>query len=462
MKVLKKVLVILIMMLCILSVKVFAETGTINIDATRLRKEKNTTSEILEKIYKNQSVEVLEEDGEWLKVKYNGKTGYVKKQYVDIKEESGNSVKNQTSSYETESDMQKEEASKVIVQNTTDLRIIPSLMAKKINEIQEGTEVTVISKMSQWMQVSDGVVTGWIPKIKVNSKIESENKEENEDSKNTNTVNNTVTNTVSNTVKNEVSNTTNTVQNKVNDNKLTENKVKNETATNTTAESSKPKDVSKKGKVNVETAKVRKEPSTTADLVALLDRGDEIIISQEVNGWYKMEHGNIKGYISSTLITITENSDNVSSRSQTEDRKSEVKEDVKQETTVTSDLGNEVVEYAKQFLGKPYVVGGKTPETGFDCSGYTRFVYKNFGYTLASVAADQVSAGTEVSRDELKPGDLVLFYNDAKTKIGHTGVYVGNGEFIHAANPERGVVYDNLNTVSYYNERYVTARRIVK
>ena len=242
MKILKKVLVILIMMLCILSVKVFADTGTINIDATRLRKEKNTTSEILEKIYKNQSVEVLEEDGEWLKVKYNGKTGYVKKQFVDIKEESGNSVKNQTSSYETEADTKKEETSKVVVQNTTDLRIIPSLMAKKINEIQEGTEVTVISKMSQWMQVSDGVVTGWIPKIKVNSKIESEDKTEKEDSKNTNTVNNTVANTVSNTVKNE----TNTTTNKVKDNKVSENKVKNETATNTTSESSKPKDVSKK------------------------------------------------------------------------------------------------------------------------------------------------------------------------------------------------------------------------
>lgn len=456
MKILKKVLVILIMMLCVLSVKVFAETGTINVDATRLRKEKNTTSEILGKIYKSQTVEVLEESGEWLKVKHNGKTGYVKKEFVDIKEKSEeNTVKNPTSSYETdESAKKEEEVSSVVVQTTTALRIVPNLMSKKINEIQEGTEVTVISKMSQWMQVSDGVVTGWIPKIKVTSKIESENNEKEEDSKNANTVNNTVTNTISNTVKNE---TNNTVQNKV-----TENKVKNEVSDNKTSEESKAKDVSKKGKVNVETAKVRKEPSTTADLVALLDKGDEVIISQEVNGWYKMEHGTIKGYISSTLITVTENSDNVSSRSQTEDRKSESKEEVKSSEEAVSDLGKKIVEYAKQFLGKPYVVGGKTPETGFDCSGYTRYVYKNFGYTLASIAADQASAGTEVSREDLKPGDLVLFYNDAKTKIGHTGVYVGNGEFIHAANPERGVVYDNLNTVSYYNERYVTARRIVK
>ena len=109
-----------------------------------------------------------------------------------------------------------------------------------------------------------------------------------------------------------------------------------------------------------------------------------------------------------------------------------------------------------------YVSGGKTPESGFDCSGFTKYVYKNFGYNLANVAADQISVGIEVSKEDLKPGDLILFYNDSKTKIGHTGIYVGNGDFIHAANAKRGVVYDNINTVSYYNERYVTARRIVQ
>ena len=59
-------------------------------------------------------------------------------------------------------------------------------------------------------------------------------------------------------------------------------------------------------------------------------------------------------------------------------------------------------------------------------------------------------------------GDLILFQNEEKTKIGHTGVYLGNGEFIHAANPQRGVVIDNLNTMSYYNTRFVNAKRIVE
>ena len=67
-----------------------------------------------------------------------------------------------------------------------------------------------------------------------------------------------------------------------------------------------------------------------------------------------------------------------------------------------------------------------------------------------------------MSRNDLRPGDLILFYDEAKTKIGHTGIYISNGDFIHSANPQRGVVIDNINTNSYYNERYIVAKRIVE
>ena len=103
-----------------------------------------------------------------------------------------------------------------------------------------------------------------------------------------------------------------------------------------------------------------------------------------------------------------------------------------------------------------------SPETGFDCSGFTKYVFKNFGYTLGSVAADQTSIGKEISKEELEVGDLILFYDEAKTKIGHVGIYLGADEFIHAANATRGVVIDGLSSNSYYNTRFVTARRIVE
>ncbi len=106
--------------------------------------------------------------------------------------------------------------------------------------------------------------------------------------------------------------------------------------------------------------------------------------------------------------------------------------------------------------------GCSTPEKGFDCSGFTRYVFGHFGFTLGQVAADQTSLGDVVERANLQIGDLILFYNDGKSKIGHCGIYMGSGDFIHSANPQRGVVTDNLNTNSYYSERFVTARRIVK
>ena len=467
---LKKVLIILIMMLSFLSVKSLATTATINVDATRLREENNTTSEILTKIYKNEEVEIVEEQGEWIKVKYNEYTGFIKREFVNIKEDVSEDIgknekkdENTISTYETEASETNKNTNSVTVLVKTRLRILPNFMSKQIDEIVEGTNVSVISKMNKWMQVTDGVVTGWILNTKVNiqsdvSQGESSNiivtnisDKKNKTENNTINMNHSITNTVEN--KN--------VENKTSDNKIIENQTtKNETV------QSQAKTVSKKGVINVETAKVRKEPNTKGDLVALLDKGDDLIISEEIDDWYKIEHGEIKGYVSAKLITITKDNDAVSTRGLTEERKKEesnkdVIVEEKNEETI-SVTGNQVVEYAKQFLNYPYVPGGKTPESGFDCSGFTRYIYKNFGYQLASIAAEQVNVGEEVSRDELQPGDLVLFYNDGKTKIGHTGIYIGNGDFIHAANSKRGVVYDNINTVSYYNERYVTARRIVK
>ena len=104
--------------------------------------------------------------------------------------------------------------------------------------------------------------------------------------------------------------------------------------------------------------------------------------------------------------------------------------------------------------------GASSPEKGFDCSGFTRYVFGHFGFTLGQVAASQTSLGSVVERENLQTGDLLLFYDDGKTKIGHCGIYIGGGDFIHSANAQRGVVIDNLNTNSYYSQRFVTARRI--
>lgn len=118
--------------------------------------------------------------------------------------------------------------------------------------------------------------------------------------------------------------------------------------------------------------------------------------------------------------------------------------------------GNEVVESAMTFRGNRYVYGG-TSRSGFDCSGFTRYVFARFGITLPHSAAAQSRLGKAVTTSELKPGDLLFF--GRKGRISHVGIFAGNGRMVHAANPRRGVVTDSIFS-SYYRSRLVAARRL--
>ena len=122
--------------------------------------------------------------------------------------------------------------------------------------------------------------------------------------------------------------------------------------------------------------------------------------------------------------------------------------------------GQRVVQIAEQFLGLPYVYGGSTP-AGFDCSGFTSYVFKQMGYTLNRVSADQINNGVPVSKSELLPGDLILFKKQGASRIHHVGIYVGNGTMIHS--PQTGDVIKYASIVNgYYNDCYYAARRIVR
>ena len=130
------------------------------------------------------------------------------------------------------------------------------------------------------------------------------------------------------------------------------------------------------------------------------------------------------------------------------------------ETGAMLGLGEQIVRYAEKFLGTPYTWGGTSPDTGFDCSGFTTYVFRNFGVSLNRSSKDQIKNGTAVSKSNLQPGDIVIFKNRGKTAIGHVGIYIGSGNFIHAANKKEGVVITALSS-SYYSQRYVGARRVI-
>ncbi len=121
-------------------------------------------------------------------------------------------------------------------------------------------------------------------------------------------------------------------------------------------------------------------------------------------------------------------------------------------------LTEQVAAYALNYVGVPYVYGGNTPEQGFDCSGYVKYVYAKVGIEIARVAADQANQGVEVSREELQIGDLVFFKMDGA--IDHVGLYLGGGVFIHSPKPGESVRVDNLDD-NYYVKRFAVAKRYI-
>jgi len=190
---------------------------------------------------------------------------------------------------------------------------------------------------------------------------------------------------------------------------------------------------------------LRAKPDVNSDLLATLSEGNTAYIIGLNCGWYKVQYEGQTGYIRSDLLALTEAP---KYNSQT----------VVGEAPVVQTVGQQIVAYGKNFMGVPYVWGGTTPK-GFDCSGFTQYVFKQMGYTIKRTAAQQLTCGTEVT-GSLKAGDLVFFTNTYATSAAasHVGIYMGDNLFIHAANG--GVKITSLDH-EYYAPRYIGARRIV-
>jgi peptidoglycan DL-endopeptidase CwlO len=113
-----------------------------------------------------------------------------------------------------------------------------------------------------------------------------------------------------------------------------------------------------------------------------------------------------------------------------------------------------IVRYARRLLGVPYSFGGSSPSSGFDCSGFTSFVYAHFGIALPHYSVAQFGLGRGVSRERLQPGDLVFFDG-----LGHVGLYIGHDQFIHAPHSGTNVTVESMD--GWYASRYDGARRVL-
>lgn len=192
---------------------------------------------------------------------------------------------------------------------------------------------------------------------------------------------------------------------------------------------------------NGATLNVRSGPSTDHEQVTTLYSGSVVSLIGMDTGWYKIAYKEYEGYVSSDYIVPC--LDTTGSRG---------------DGDIVTPPGQQAVEYAMQYLGVPYVWGGNGPNC-FDCSGLTKYVYGHFGYALNRTASAQLSNGVSVSRSELQPGDLVFFDNGkVSTPVSHVGIYIGNGQFIHASTNSYCVEISSLS--GHYLNTYVYARRI--
>ena len=184
---------------------------------------------------------------------------------------------------------------------------------------------------------------------------------------------------------------------------------------------------------------VRSGPSTNHGIVTKVYAGAIVEILGEADGWCYISYNGYTGYLCDDYVR-------------------------EYKGATTSAIGEQVVALAMSYLGVPYAWGGASP-SGFDCSGFTLYIYKQFGYSLPHSASSQwYNTGEYVERSDLQPGDIVLFADPARTNgkaCSHVGIYIGNGEFIHASSSSSGkYVRISSLTSGYYNTYYKGAKRL--
>ena len=231
--------------------------------------------------------------------------------------------------------------------------------------------------------------------------------------------------------------------------------------------------------VTTDTLNVRKKPTTESSILGQVPRDEELTVTDRAGGWVQIKIEEGYGYVSEEYVTLSTEFVKAESREEEKARlKKEEEERQKaleasrkakaereaqkaaeaaqaQEAapapviTADSSLGQQVADYAVQFVGNKYVYGGTSLTNGADCSGFTLAVYANFGVSLPHSAKAQNKKGTNVgSIDNAIPGDLVYY-------SGHIGIYIGNGKIVHASNPRKGII---ISEATY--DRILGVRRI--
>ena len=194
--------------------------------------------------------------------------------------------------------------------------------------------------------------------------------------------------------------------------------------------------------VNTDGLKVRTEPNTECEVLDIVGSGQRFDVLEELDEWVKIDLDGEEGYLFKEYVDVGAKLDEALTISE-----------VRYGAGV-SDVRIALSEFAKQYIGRPYVWGGTSLTKGADCSGFVLSVFRNYGISLPHSSRAQGNCGSAVSLNELKPGDLVFYGN--RSGINHVAIYVGGGQVVHASNPRTGITISGM-----YYRTPVRARRII-
>ncbi len=468
MKNLRKIsLTLLLTVISILLLAVSSKAATkvkVTGDVLNIRKGPSTSTKVVAMLSKGVECELLEEEGDWYKVKYKTYTGYVSKEYAEIIGETNNveEIKNNDTTNESDNKNDTDNSSKGEENNVTsntnidedekivykklkqksELKILPLIYSSNIDDLKKNTEMVLLGETNGWSYVQTDSNCGW---------VRTEYLEDSSATSNNSNIDNT------------------------DKNKYTE----------------------KTGYINESSVNMRKGAGTSYNIVKVLSLNTQLTITGEDGNWYKVKFGNTTGYVSKDYVSDTKTTTtrgNNNSRietvksntekttdSNTKGKKASNTENVKKEqveTTKATTLKNEqettnknettikgtdIVAYAKKYLGYKYVYGGDGSNGTFDCSGFTMYVYKHFGIKLPHGASKQYKCGkgTQITKyNDLQVGDIV-FLTDYETGvgIGHCGIYLGNDNFIHASTTCYAVEISSFKTI--YKGRFYSGLRLI-
>ena len=348
---------------------------TVTASSLNFRTGPSTSYSIINVLMNGQNVEYVSTSGSWLKVKYNGVTGYVHGDYV-TKGTTDNSTTG-TTKY-------------VSASVGLNVRSGAGTSYSKLGKLEYKEKVTVLSTSNGWSKINYNGKTGYVDSSYLKS---------------------TVPGSTDDNTNNETTGTTKYV--------------------NTTSG-----------------LNVRSGAGTSYSKLGKLEYKEKVTVLSTSNGWSKINYNGKTGYVDSSYLQSTvpgSNGNNANNNNNT-----------------VSTKANEVIAYAKTLLGKPYVWGAQGPNS-FDCSGFTYYVFKNkAGIVLPRTSSAQSKYGTYVSKSNLKAGDLVFFDTNGANdgNVSHVGMYIGNGQMIHASYGQKKIVIANFND-SYYQKAYVNARRVL-